>query len=111
VLHVFYLASGLKISMHKSIGVGVPVEDVVAMARGTGCEAWSFPFKYLNLPIGYNMNRIDSWSHLVSEFNDKLSNWKVNFLSIGGRLTIIKAGGGEDRKKMDWVKWDSVLVS
>ncbi|GJW61434.1 RNA-directed DNA polymerase, eukaryota, reverse transcriptase zinc-binding domain protein [Tanacetum coccineum] len=40
VLHVFHLASGLNIKMHKSnvFGVGVPTEDVFAMARGTGCE-------------------------------------------------------------------------
>ncbi|GJS90524.1 RNA-directed DNA polymerase, eukaryota, reverse transcriptase zinc-binding domain protein [Tanacetum coccineum] len=37
VLYVFHLASGLKINMHKSnvFGVGVPTEDVVAMACGT----------------------------------------------------------------------------
>nr|GEU32235.1 RNA-directed DNA polymerase, eukaryota, reverse transcriptase zinc-binding domain protein [Tanacetum cinerariifolium] len=121
VLHVFDLASGLKINMHKSnvFGVGVPKEDVVAYG------SWN------------------SWSHLVSKFNDKLSNWKANLLSIGGRLNPIKAvlgsvgiyhmsifklpkttirtlerirasffwGGGEDRKKMAWVKWDSVLAS
>ncbi|GKC55577.1 putative RNA-directed DNA polymerase, eukaryota, reverse transcriptase zinc-binding domain protein [Tanacetum coccineum] len=86
VLHVFHLASGLKINMHKSnvFGVGVPREDVVAMARRTGCEAGSFPFKYLGLPVGSNINRIDSWSHLVSKFNDKLSNWKANLLPSEG---------------------------
>ncbi|GJT86151.1 putative RNA-directed DNA polymerase, eukaryota, reverse transcriptase zinc-binding domain protein [Tanacetum coccineum] len=66
------------------------VEDVVDMARGTGYEAGSFPFKYLGLPIGSNMNCIDSWSHLVSKFNDKLSNWKANLFFIGERLTLIK---------------------
>ncbi|GJZ25846.1 putative RNA-directed DNA polymerase, eukaryota, reverse transcriptase zinc-binding domain protein [Tanacetum coccineum] len=92
VLHVFHLASGLKINMHKSnvFGVGVLTEDVIAMARRTCCEAGSFPFKYLGVQIGSNMNRVDSWSYLVSKFNDKLSNWKANLPSIGGRLTLIK---------------------
>ncbi|PWA70042.1 RNA-directed DNA polymerase, eukaryota [Artemisia annua] len=40
-------------------------EDVVAMARRTGCEAGSLPFKYLGLPIGSNMNCTDSWSDLA----------------------------------------------
>ncbi|GJX48746.1 hypothetical protein Tco_0273936 [Tanacetum coccineum] len=106
-------------------------------------EVVPFPYKYLGLPIGSDMNCIDSWSHLVSNFNDKLSNWKANPLFIGGRLTLTKVvsgsvaiyhmsifklpettirtlerirvsffwHGGEDRKKMAWVKWDSVLAS
>nr|GEX19632.1 RNA-directed DNA polymerase, eukaryota, reverse transcriptase zinc-binding domain protein [Tanacetum cinerariifolium] len=43
------------------------------------------------------MNRVESWSHLVSKFNDKLSNWKANLISIGGRLTLIKAVLGSVR--------------
>nr|GEV17766.1 putative RNA-directed DNA polymerase, eukaryota, reverse transcriptase zinc-binding domain protein [Tanacetum cinerariifolium] len=93
ILHVFHLASGLKINMLKSngFGVGVPTDDVVVMAHGNGCEARSFPFKYLGVPIGSNMNRVDGWSHLVSKFNDMLSNWKANLLFIGGRLNLTKA--------------------
>ncbi|GKE76295.1 hypothetical protein Tco_1542415, partial [Tanacetum coccineum] len=61
------------------------------MARVTGCAAGSMPFTYLGLPIGSNMSRIANWKKLVDMFRSKLSLWKANLLSIGGRLTLIKA--------------------
>ncbi|GKC12413.1 hypothetical protein Tco_1009195 [Tanacetum coccineum] len=92
VLHVFYLASGLKINIHKSniFDIGVPNGDVVDMARQTGCTSGIFPFTYLSLLIGSNMNLVSSWQFLIDRFHTKLSSWKANLLSIGGRLTLIK---------------------
>nr|GFD01376.1 putative RNA-directed DNA polymerase, eukaryota, reverse transcriptase zinc-binding domain protein [Tanacetum cinerariifolium] len=54
VLHVFHLASGLKINIHKSniYDIGVSNEEVSSMASRTGCAAGSFPFTYLGLSIG-----------------------------------------------------------
>ncbi|GKA97603.1 putative RNA-directed DNA polymerase, eukaryota, reverse transcriptase zinc-binding domain protein [Tanacetum coccineum] len=92
VLHIFYLASGLKINIHKSniFGIGVPNGDVVDMARRTCCASEIFPFNYLGLPIVSNMNLVSSWQFLIDQFHTKLSSWKANLLSIGGRLTLIK---------------------
>ncbi|GJZ96322.1 putative RNA-directed DNA polymerase, eukaryota, reverse transcriptase zinc-binding domain protein [Tanacetum coccineum] len=92
VLHVFYLASSLKINIHKSnrFGIGVPNGDVVNMARRTGCTSRIFPFTYLGLLIGSNMNLVSSWQFLIDRFYMKLSSWKANLLSIGRRLTLIK---------------------
>ncbi|GJX80250.1 hypothetical protein Tco_0328399 [Tanacetum coccineum] len=41
VLHVFYLASGLKINIHKSniYGIGVNQDEVLSMASNAGCIA------------------------------------------------------------------------
>ncbi|GJW52934.1 RNA-directed DNA polymerase, eukaryota, reverse transcriptase zinc-binding domain protein [Tanacetum coccineum] len=41
ILNVFYIASGLKINIHKSnvFGVGVSSSEIVSMADCTGCEA------------------------------------------------------------------------
>nr|GEZ85694.1 RNA-directed DNA polymerase, eukaryota [Tanacetum cinerariifolium] len=63
VLHVFYLASGLKINIRKSniYGIGVSPKDVHLMASNMGCVAASFPFTYLGLPIGCNMSLIPSF--------------------------------------------------
>nr|GEZ06156.1 reverse transcriptase domain, reverse transcriptase zinc-binding domain protein [Tanacetum cinerariifolium] len=93
VLHVFYLASSLKINIHKSniFGIGVPNGDIVDMARRTGCTSGTFPFTYLGLPIGSNMNLVSSWQFLIDRFHTKVSTWKANLLSIGGRLTLVKA--------------------
>ncbi|GJR95795.1 RNA-directed DNA polymerase, eukaryota [Tanacetum coccineum] len=57
VLHVFYLASGLKINIHKSniYGIGVNKDEVLSMASNAGCIASDIPFNYLGYPIGSNM--------------------------------------------------------
>ncbi|GKD16835.1 putative RNA-directed DNA polymerase, eukaryota, reverse transcriptase zinc-binding domain protein [Tanacetum coccineum] len=91
VLHVFYLASGLKINIHKSniYGIGVNKDEVLSMASNAGCMAGDIPFNYLGLPIGSNMKSIASWKTLVDHFHMRLSSWKANLLSIGGRLTLI----------------------
>nr|GFB68234.1 RNA-directed DNA polymerase, eukaryota, reverse transcriptase zinc-binding domain protein [Tanacetum cinerariifolium] len=86
------------------------------MAACTGCEAGSFPFSYLGLPIGSNMSRIANWQILIDRFKARLSGWKANILSIGGRLTLIKfvlgsLGSHESSKKLTWVKWSNTLAS
>ncbi|GJW74858.1 RNA-directed DNA polymerase, eukaryota, reverse transcriptase zinc-binding domain protein [Tanacetum coccineum] len=70
VLHVFYLASGLKINIHKSniYGIGVNKDEVFSMASNAGCIAGDIPFSYLGLPIGSNMKSIASWKTLVDHF-------------------------------------------
>ncbi|GJT60613.1 putative RNA-directed DNA polymerase, eukaryota, reverse transcriptase zinc-binding domain protein [Tanacetum coccineum] len=93
ILNVFYLASGLKINISKSnlYGVGVSSDDTESIAVGTGCSYSNLPFSYLGLPIGSNMNRIANWNSLIERFKIRLSGWKANMLSLGGRLTLIKS--------------------
>ncbi|GJT83240.1 RNA-directed DNA polymerase, eukaryota, reverse transcriptase zinc-binding domain protein [Tanacetum coccineum] len=79
VLHVFYLASGLKINIHKSniFGIGVPNGDVVDMARRTSCASGIFPFTYLGLLIGLFRLDPDKDCFII----DRISNgqWKWNW--------------------------------
>ncbi|GKD98852.1 putative RNA-directed DNA polymerase, eukaryota, reverse transcriptase zinc-binding domain protein, partial [Tanacetum coccineum] len=77
IFKVFYLASGLKINIHKSsiYGVAVSHEEVQLMASNTGCNAGFFPFSYLGLPIGSNMSLTANWKFLVDKFHSKLSSW------------------------------------
>ncbi|GJT40480.1 putative RNA-directed DNA polymerase, eukaryota, reverse transcriptase zinc-binding domain protein [Tanacetum coccineum] len=118
VFQVFFLASGLKINIHKSniYGVGVSTEDVHLKASNTGCIAGTFPFTYLGLPIGCNMSVNANWKLLVDKSKAKLFGWKVNLLSFGGRLTLIKSvlgslGGSQDSRKLAWMKWPNVVAS
>ncbi|GJT52207.1 RNA-directed DNA polymerase, eukaryota, reverse transcriptase zinc-binding domain protein, partial [Tanacetum coccineum] len=92
ILNIFYIASGLKINIHKSnvFGVGVSSSEIVSMAACTGCEAGSLPFSYLGLSIGSNMHRIVNWQVITDRFKARLSRWKANMLFIGGRMTLIK---------------------
>nr|GFA69946.1 putative RNA-directed DNA polymerase, eukaryota, reverse transcriptase zinc-binding domain protein [Tanacetum cinerariifolium] len=118
VLQVFYLAFGLKINIQKSniYGIGVLDVDVSSMASNSGCASGSFPFTYLGLPIGSNMSLTSSWHVLLDKFQSKLSSWKANLLSIGGRHTLIKAilgslGGSQEARKLAWIKWKNVMSS
>ncbi|GKD56386.1 hypothetical protein Tco_1289773, partial [Tanacetum coccineum] len=70
--------------------VGVSSNEVEIMASYTGCEAGFCPCPYLGLPICSNMHHITIWQPLIDRFKARLSVWKANLLSIGGRLTLIK---------------------
>ncbi|GJZ08035.1 RNA-directed DNA polymerase, eukaryota, reverse transcriptase zinc-binding domain protein [Tanacetum coccineum] len=92
VLNVFYLESSLKVNINKSnlYGVGVPSSKVSCMAVGIGCLSSSLPFSFLGLLIGSNMGRIENWKILIDRFKARMSGWKANLLSSGGRITLIK---------------------
>ncbi|GJS79127.1 ribonuclease H-like domain-containing protein [Tanacetum coccineum] len=93
---IFYLASSLKINIHKSnvYGIDVSPEDVNHMAAITSCSTSFFPFVYLRLPIGLNMILIVNWKLLIDSFYAKLSKWKAKLLSYGSLLTLIKVVPG-----------------
>ncbi|GKD45493.1 hypothetical protein Tco_1270138 [Tanacetum coccineum] len=96
VLQVFYLASGLKINIHKSnvYGVGVSDNEVHSMANDIGCSLGSFPFTYLGLPIGANMN-LGS----LKSFNlALLQKWRWRMMSNTNALwvKIVKAFHGQE---------------
>ncbi|GJS00005.1 RNA-directed DNA polymerase, eukaryota [Tanacetum coccineum] len=63
ILDCFYLASGLKINLHKSqvLGVGVPRDIVIQGASLIGCDVLHTPFKYLGVTVGVCMSRHSAW--------------------------------------------------
>ncbi|XP_022023938.1 uncharacterized mitochondrial protein AtMg01250-like [Helianthus annuus] len=60
ILRIFYLISGLKVNPRKSqlFGVCRSETEVIEMASIFKCRAGKFPFIYLGLKVGANMNRI-----------------------------------------------------
>jgi hypothetical protein len=93
ILDCFHDVSGLKINLDKSwlFGIGVSQEEVNSIARSVNCSHGSLPFINLALPVGRRMKKIDAWSDVVKKFTRRLSSWKANMLSIGGRLTLVKS--------------------
>ncbi|KAM0033324.1 putative RNA-directed DNA polymerase [Helianthus debilis subsp. tardiflorus] len=93
ILRVFFLCSGLKINLHKSevYGVGVNSEEVSSKVDALGCKSGGFPFVYLGIKVGANMNRVANWDPVVDIFRRRLSKWKAATLSIAGRVTLIKS--------------------
>ncbi|GJR71569.1 RNA-directed DNA polymerase, eukaryota, partial [Tanacetum coccineum] len=59
VLKCFFLASGLKINIHKSklMGIGVPQEEVNTAANLIGCTTFTTPFNYLGIKVGTSSSR------------------------------------------------------
>ncbi|KAK1428805.1 hypothetical protein QVD17_17645 [Tagetes erecta] len=93
ILRCFYLASGLKVNYKKSriFGLGVVENDVNNMAIVLNCQVGKLPFKYLGIPMGANMNHIKNWKDVIDIFESRLSSWKANALSFGGRITLLKS--------------------
>ncbi|GJR66188.1 putative RNA-directed DNA polymerase [Tanacetum coccineum] len=93
ILDCYHEVSGLKVNLSKSClyGVGVPSSEIVSLARFIKCSHDSLPFTYLGLPVGKDMKKSANWNGMIDRFSKKLSNWKANLLSIGGRLTLVKS--------------------
>nr|GEX15696.1 ribonuclease H-like domain-containing protein [Tanacetum cinerariifolium] len=93
VLRCFYIASGLKINLHKSklMGIGVSSNVVAAAASLIDFSILIAPFNYLGVKVGCNMSRITSWDDVFSKVSSRLSKWKLKLLSIGGRLSLLKS--------------------
>ncbi|GJR84504.1 RNA-directed DNA polymerase, eukaryota [Tanacetum coccineum] len=92
VLKWFFMASGLKINIHKSklMGIGIPQDVVASTANSIGCAILTFPFNYLRVKVGGNMSRLISWDEVIAKISSRLSKWKLKTLSIGGRYTLTK---------------------
>ncbi|KAJ0427646.1 putative RNA-directed DNA polymerase [Helianthus annuus] len=93
ILRCFNLASGLRVNLSKCslYGVGVGDHEVSDMAYVLRCRAGSFPFRYLGLLVGANMNLVKNWDPVIKLFKNRLSIWKAKTLSFGGRITLIKS--------------------
>ncbi|GJU48131.1 RNA-directed DNA polymerase, eukaryota, reverse transcriptase zinc-binding domain protein [Tanacetum coccineum] len=71
ILNCFYLVSGLRLNLSKSNlhGIGVTSHEVSRLANITGCAAARIPFRYLGLPVGSNMGRIQNWNEMIQRIS------------------------------------------
>ena len=88
----FEAFSGLKINLFKSeiIPLG-RVDNVEALAAELGCGVGSLPTKYLGLPLGAPHRASGVWDSIEERFRNRLSSWKRQYISKGGRLTLIRS--------------------
>nr|GEX90851.1 RNA-directed DNA polymerase, eukaryota [Tanacetum cinerariifolium] len=82
VLNCFFLASGLKINLHKTklMGIGMPQDVVTMAANSIGRATLSAPFNYLGVKIG-TLHRFSLWIVILREF-DSLSAKGINLHSF-----------------------------
>ncbi|RVX19153.1 putative ribonuclease H protein [Vitis vinifera] len=67
------------------------VEEVDRAAAVFGCKVGNFPTNYLGLPLGASHKSCRVWDGVEERFKRKLALWKKQYLSKGGRLTLIKS--------------------
>lgn len=91
ILKCFHASFGLKVNFNKSrvFGIGASSSETNRWANILGCEVGVFPFNYLRVPVGANIN-LKNWKPIIDRFISKLSVWKAKTLSFGGRLTLLK---------------------
>ncbi|GKC80750.1 RNA-directed DNA polymerase, eukaryota, partial [Tanacetum coccineum] len=63
ILKCFFIASGLRINIHKSqlLGIGVSRQAIEQAASSIGCSIMQNQFRYLGVTVGDRMTRIKAW--------------------------------------------------
>ena len=92
ILMWFVALSGLKINLSKSALLPVgSVENPKSLALELGCNLGSLPTTYLGLPLGAKHNSMRVWDGVEEKFMKRLALWKRQYISKGGRLTLIRS--------------------
>ena len=86
----FEVILGLRINLDKSeiLSVG-RVENLEALAFEFGCKVGRLPTTYLGLPLGAQHKSVAAWDGVEERFWKRLAMWKRQFISKGGRITLI----------------------
>ena len=92
ILMWFEAMTGLKINLNKSkiIPIG-PVANVGELASELGCKVGSLPTFYLGLPLGAKHKALGVWDSVEERFRKRLASWKIQYISKGGRVTLIRS--------------------
>ena len=88
----FEACSGLRINLEKSelILVG-RVHGIEDLALELGCRVGGLPSCYLGLPLGPPFKSSAVWDGIKERFRKRLAMWKRQYISKGGRLTLIRS--------------------
>lgn len=74
----------------KIIGLNLFDVEIESCAQVLGCEK-EWPLKNLGLPLGGNPKSSHFWAPLVEKMEKRLCSWKKNYISLGGRSSLIKS--------------------
>ena len=87
----FEAMSGLKVNLDKSeiIVVG-RVENVEELALEFSCKVSQLP-SYLGLSLGARFKEVATWDGVEERLRKRLSLWKRQYISKGGRMTLIRS--------------------
>ncbi|RVX16052.1 putative ribonuclease H protein [Vitis vinifera] len=79
-----------KLGKSELIPVG-RVESMDDLAGEFGCSLGSLPTTYLGMPLGAPFKSVIVWDGVEERFRRRLSMWKRQYLSKGGRATLIRS--------------------
>ncbi|KAJ4815734.1 RNA-directed DNA polymerase (reverse transcriptase)-related family protein [Rhynchospora pubera] len=93
ILKGFEGMSGLRINFAKSELIPLNLSDhrATVFASSLNCKLGALPFKYLGLPLHWKRPNRRNWLDVIDKIKKKLSSWKGNLLSLGGRLILINS--------------------
>ena len=61
------------------------------LAAELGCGVGSLPTTYLGLPLRAPHKSVRAWDSVEERFRKRLASWKKQYISKGGRLTLIQS--------------------
>ena len=66
-------------------------ENVEALTAELGCKVRTLPTTYLGLPLGALHKSVGMWDSIKERFMRRLAIWKRQYISKGGRVTLIRS--------------------
>ena len=92
ILLYFEALFGLRVNLEKSAILPMgEVENIDQLACELGCIVRSLPSTYLGLSLGTRQNSVSIWEGIEAKFRRRLVAWKRQYISKGGRLTLIRS--------------------
>ena len=67
------------------------VDELEELAAELGCRLGALPTVYLGLPLGAHHKTSSSWDGMEERMRRRLAQWKRQYISKGGRITLIKS--------------------
>ena len=67
------------------------VDELEELAAELGCRLGALPTVYLGLPLGAHHKTSSSWDGVEERMRRRLAQWKRQYISKGGRITLIKS--------------------
>ena len=65
------------------------VDNLEELAGILSCKIGSLPTTYLGLPLGASFKSSGIWNGVIEKIEKRLATWKMQYLSMGRRLTLI----------------------
>ncbi|KAJ3690527.1 hypothetical protein LUZ61_019691 [Rhynchospora tenuis] len=93
ILKYFSMISGLAINDHKLavVPISIPSSRIETVRNLLGCIVKEFPITYLGMSLSVKKPKRVQYLPLIQTMHERLQGWKSKFLSLGGRLVVVKA--------------------